>query len=206
MDGRWEKQPQGQRACPGQTQAPPLSTALPSAARLPPGPPPTDTRSGPRSSSPSLGPGSWLPVTSGAHTAAGPVLWTPGRSAGLGWPWSHHVPPWSRSLLRQRGLPAQLHGHEGVPGASESALHPPQALSSPHARPGCGGRELWRWKPAPPGSTSRGACGTGIGSGSCGLWGGGPQALPSIRLLGPLRSGGSQVTGQGWAALLDPRL
>ena len=59
----------------------------------------------------------------------------------------------------------------GVLGASEPPLHLPQALSSSCARPGCGGRELWRWMLAPLGSASPGACGTGVGGGSCGLWG-----------------------------------
>lgn len=55
------------------------------------------------------------------------------------------------------------------------------------------GRELWS---ASPGSRWRELRPEGP------VWG--PQALPSVRLPGPLRSGGSQVTGRGWAALPDP--
>lgn len=106
--------------------------------------------------------------------AAGPALWTPGWSVGLGWSWSYHVPPWSRSLLKRWGLPAQLHGHEGVPGASEPALHLPQALSSSCARPGRG-------------AVSSGAPALGVGGGSCGLRGrcGSLRLCPASASQGP---------------------
>ena len=51
-----------------------------------------------------------------------------------------------------------------------------------------------------------GPVGQELAAGAAACEAGGPQALPSVRLLGPLRSGGSQVTRQAWAALLDPRL
>lgn len=169
MDGCWEKLPRGQRACPGQTQAPrsihcPLLGWTAPSRPIPDGHQVRILQQRPQR-------GSWLPVTPGARTAAGPALWTPGRSVGLGPAWSCYVPPWSRSSLRQWGLPAQLHGHGGALGASDPPLHLPQALSSSCAQPGCGGRELWRWTLAPPGSASPGACGTGVGGRSCGLWG-----------------------------------